>query len=33
MTFQVKAIPEFEKELKKLLKEYPSLKGRVLNFN
>lgn len=30
MTFQVKAIPEFEKELKKLLKKYPSLKDEFL---
>ncbi len=31
MTYQVKAIPEFEKELKKLLKKYPSLKDEFLN--
>jgi len=26
MTYEVKSIPEFEKELKKLVKKYPSLK-------
>jgi len=30
MTYKVKAIPEFEKELKKLLKKYPSLKDEFL---
>jgi mRNA-degrading endonuclease RelE of RelBE toxin-antitoxin system len=30
MTFQVKAIPEFEKEFKKLIKKYPSLKNELI---
>lgn len=30
MIFKVKAIPEFEKEVKKLLKKYPSLKDELI---
>lgn len=30
MIFQVKAIPEFEKEFKKLIKKYPSLKNELI---
>jgi mRNA-degrading endonuclease RelE of RelBE toxin-antitoxin system len=30
MTYQVKTLPEFDKELKKLVKKYPSLKEDVL---
>lgn len=30
MTYEVKTLPEFDKELKKLVKKYPSLKSDVL---
>lgn len=30
MTYQVKTLPEFDKELKKLVKKYPSLKVDIL---
>jgi len=32
MIYKIKSIPEFEKELKKLVKKYPSLKSEYLKF-
>jgi len=31
MSFRIKAIPEFEKQLKKLAKKYPSIKSEFIN--